>query len=433
MVVKKHIIGLSLGVTLTLLVAGVRPAFADSSSQLQNQINQIHNSQDAKKAQVDQNKKKLSAVRKQSDAAVQEINQLVSEITDTQNRINKKQSDINHTKAHIKQLKQNISAAKKRIKRRNELLKKRVRYMYENGSTVSVLQVLLGSQDFSDFVSRVYALNLVNKQDKQLLDKQIADKKTLEADQAKVKKELSDLNQQLDSLQNLKSQYSEKQKKQQSLIKQLKIKEIEVQTNISNQQDALQAMKTKVSKLNAQRAEALKKEAEARKKAEEAKKATESHNAAASTHSSSQSVTHANSQESASSSSIQPLSLHSVNANSLIAYSEQFMGLPYIWGGTTPNPGFDCSGFTQYVFRHFGVSLARTAAGQFSGGESVSKSELKPGDLVFFSTYKAGASHVGIYMGGGDMIDSEDNGLVIDNMNYNYWSSRYIGARRYIH
>ncbi|GMA49578.1 hypothetical protein GCM10025857_09350 [Alicyclobacillus contaminans] len=119
-----------------------------------------------------------------------------------------------------------------------------------------------------------------------------------------------------------------------------------------------------------------------------------------------------------------------VSADALIHYAEQFIGLPYVWGGTTPNPGFDCSGFTQYVFAHFGVALNRTAAEQFAQGIPVSRGNLQPGDLVFFSTYAPGATHVGIYVGNGMMINSEDSGLMITSMSLPYWSSRYIGARR---
>ena len=91
------------------------------------------------------------------------------------------------------------------------------------------------------------------------------------------------------------------------------------------------------------------------------------------------------------------------NGSSVVATANQYIGSRYVYGGTTPS-GFDCSGFTSYVYKKYGVSLSRTAAGQYSNGVSVSKGELQPGDLVMFG--KSGINHVGIYIGGGKMAVS---------------------------
>ena len=114
----------------------------------------------------------------------------------------------------------------------------------------------------------------------------------------------------------------------------------------------------------------------------------------------------------------------------LLGFAESFLGTPYVWGGTTPKPGFDCSGYVQYVYAHFGINLYRVTWDQFTEGQSVSKADLEPGDLVFFSTYAPGASHVGIYIGNHMMIDSSDYGVAYDSIDYPYWAARYIGARR---
>ena len=114
----------------------------------------------------------------------------------------------------------------------------------------------------------------------------------------------------------------------------------------------------------------------------------------------------------------------------VIQSSMRYTGVPYVFGGTSPN-GFDCSGFTRYVFAQSGVYLPRMADEQFEIGRAVSYSRLQPGDLVFFSTYAAGASHSGIYLGDGKFISATSSrGVAIDRMDSSYWGPRYIGARR---
>lgn len=118
-----------------------------------------------------------------------------------------------------------------------------------------------------------------------------------------------------------------------------------------------------------------------------------------------------------------------VRGLSVVSYAEEFIGVPYVWGGVGPS-GFDCSGFVQFVYGHFGVQLGRTSYEQFDEGTAVYESELLPGDLVFFNTYGAGPSHVGIYVGSGQFISASGSAVQILSLNATYWLSHYIGARR---
>lgn len=125
----------------------------------------------------------------------------------------------------------------------------------------------------------------------------------------------------------------------------------------------------------------------------------------------------------------QQVSRGSSEVDNLIKRAMSLQGVPYLWGGTT-RKGFDCSGFVQYVFKASGVTLPRTSFEQFKVGTPVSRDQLKPGDLVFFSTYKQGASDVRIYIGGGRTIGSASEGVGIHSLSESYWAKRYIGARR---
>lgn len=114
----------------------------------------------------------------------------------------------------------------------------------------------------------------------------------------------------------------------------------------------------------------------------------------------------------------------------IVQQSMQYIGVPYVFGGTGPG-GFDCSGYVRYVFANAGVSLPRTADAQYEVGTPIASDELLPGDLVFFSTYEYGPSHVGIYLGGGSFINaSSSRGVAVDSLYSEYWGSCYIGARR---
>jgi cell wall-associated NlpC family hydrolase len=109
----------------------------------------------------------------------------------------------------------------------------------------------------------------------------------------------------------------------------------------------------------------------------------------------------------------------------------RFLGTPYVFGGNTPS-GFDCSSYVQHVFAMVGISLPRTADAQYDVGHPTVGGP-QPGDLVFFQTYTAGVSHVGIYLGNGQFVHaSSSHGVMVSNLSESYWASRYLGAKRLI-
>ena len=128
-----------------------------------------------------------------------------------------------------------------------------------------------------------------------------------------------------------------------------------------------------------------------------------------------------------------PAPAPSAKGAEVVAYAKQFLGYKYVSGGSSPSTGFDCSGFTSYVYKHFGVSLSRSTSGQKNNGTSVSKANLQLGDLVIFNnSSNTAVGHVGIYVGGNQFIHAANaqKGVIITSLSDSYYKARYVDGRR---
>lgn len=356
-------------VVMFVLVAFIqKPVFAQpTSEQVQSQKEQLQaDKNELKKAQGNR-----FEVEQKIENLDNEIEEVMNQIAKNKNQILKVQEDI---KANEKQYKQ----AEEDMKNEQDVFNKRVRAMYING-VAAYLQVLVEANGFSDFISRVEAVRSIMQLDKKITENIKEKQEQLNA----AKQNLNKKNQELVSLNDENSKKLSKLKSDKSDQSKL-IDEAQRQERLY-----ASAVNESQAKLN-----------ETMKQIESIRNATPKYTPSR--------------------------GAVSVSSNAVVAYASNFLGTPYLWGGTTPS-GFDCSGFTQYVYRHFGISLGRTTYDQIKDGYAVSRDQLQPGDLVFYG--KGGSpSHMGIYIGNGMYIHAPRTGDVIKISSYD--RSDYITARR---
>jgi peptidoglycan DL-endopeptidase CwlO len=285
----------------------------------------------------------------------------------------------------IAQLNEQIQKNEAQLQQIQTAFGQQAKAMYENGE-VSFLSVLLDAKNMDDFLTRLDAFQLIAKSNATMIDQM----RTL---QTSITKEKQDSQNKLKSIEQKQKELATLKETKRIFRKQREAQIDELVNQITAKQEDARQLAAQI--------------AFEKQEAENAKM-----------------------HPIADDSTPMPSGItYKGSAGDIISYASQFRGVPYAWGGTTPS-GFDCSGFTQYVFAKEGISLGRTARAQFEEGQSISLSDLKPGDLVFFSTYAPGASHVGIYLGYDMMINAEDNGVSISNIQNSYWGPRCIGARR---
>ncbi len=201
---------------------GGNEAHAES---LKDKINSVKEKQSTNSSKQQEIKKEIEKIKHNQGLLDAEIKKLDKQVAETENKIAGKEKEIANTKEEIDKLKAEIAETKERIAERDEMLKDRVTAMYENGGSVQYLEVLLGSKSFGDFLDRVFALNEISKQDKEILEAHKADKKALEEMMAEVEQQLADLKEQMKELEALKSDLKAQAKLKNELLSELQKEE----------------------------------------------------------------------------------------------------------------------------------------------------------------------------------------------------------------
>lgn len=377
---------------------------------------------DAEKAAIKQGQEDLEKAEDKLNELEVKLQELDSQIGGLQDKINENKSNIIKKEKDIIAIKKDIEKTTKDLKEKQQIFDTRMRAIYKSGSP-GYLELIIKAEGMSDLVSKVKAIGKLMDFDKKIIEE--LNNTKLELDNKKVdldnevkslselkienEKQLSEVNGKKSEQKKLVDKAKEESKKIKVDLKDKERKVIAFQKNIvENSSSSVDDIKSAIGALRETRKTIVVIDDEVVDLIEKGKEIIKNKEAAART------------------SSIVPSRGGSnaapASSNSIVNYAYNFIGVNYVWGGTTPS-GFDCSGFTSYVYNAFGYGIGRDTYAQIGSGRAVSYGELQAGDLVFTN----GVNHVGIYVGGGQMIHAPRTGEKVKvGQIYGFSSARRI-------
>lgn len=431
---KKAIKVLGVSLMIGTMTVTTVPTFAGATSQLESQIAE--------------NRQQQSEINKQ-------IEKLLQTIAENQKVIAKTKEDIKSTETEIERLKSEKEAIEKKMSEREEIIKNRLRVMQAGGGTKGYLEVILGSTNFEDFISRVKAVSTLVQADQDLISEQEKDAKALEEKETEAKEKLTKLNEMKVEFEGMQSIVAEQKAQAEKMKEQLTEEERQLLEEKAAAERAAQAAQEEAAQneRNSESASAATNEESA---VGNQSSNNNSNNVVSSDNNNNRNKNKQNNngnniaknnnnekttkeapKKNASSKNTNPKPAANGNAVSIVTtVGNRYIGnSTYGFGAQDPANGvFDCSGFVNWAFKQAGINVGRSTSALSSQGTKVSTSEMRPGDLVFFNTYKTNG-HVGIYLGNGKFIGSQSStGVAIADMTKGYWKSKFNGhVRRIIH
>ncbi|OFC89475.1 endopeptidase LytF [Bacillus thuringiensis] len=422
-----------------LMFSGLTPnVFAeDKISDVKSQINTQNDTLHKQQQERDELQKQMNDLNKTIqglDKSVQEnaakLDETMKKVADTEQLIEKKNKDI--------------AELQTKIAKREELLRKRLVALQEQPNTNVVTEVLVNSKNVADLVDRLTSVSKILESDEDIMKTQQEDQASVKKDVATVKEKQKELKEAQAQIETAKKELDAEKEKKATAVNDLSGKMDTVVTSMTStegqlkelEKQALQLQRIAEEEAQAKAAQ----EAAAQKQAEQAAKAAQAQPAQAPA----EQVAPANNGGQAQKEEpkkeepkkeVPKAEKKTPEQNpaptppdtGVIGKAKQYLGKPYVWGSASPsNGGFDCSGFISYIF---GVGR-QDVAGYWN---SVSKvGSPQPGDLVFFQgTYKAGPSHIGIYVGNGQMIHASDKGIAYGDINSSYNQKHFLGYGRF--
>lgn len=382
---------------------------------------------DSQKQEMQENQQKYNEINDQIREIESKIDELTDKIEPIVDLIDTNNVEIEKTKAEISEVQVEIEQALVEIDKKQEILGGRLRATYKSGVHNNYISVLLSSSSVSDLIGKMQTISKVMNIDRGLISeleeqKQVLDEKvsTLEAKNEELDKlnkenqvKLDELNVMKDEQQTFIDNMNTEKKKIVSFLAPLERELIKDYVAKINSSSSIDELNNAINSLSG-----IRNQIETSEVDQEIVNAIEKGN---------QLVSQKKAEQEAANNPNRGDEVQaSGNAAAIIAYAHQFIGKPYIFGATGPD-AFDCSGFTQYVFRKFGYNITRTTYTQVNQGVHVPQSQLQPGDLVFTRGTVSRPEHVGIYIGNGKMIHASRPGVgVVVGSMYNYVTARRV-------
>lgn len=375
--------------------------------------------------QLDEINNQMKTIESQQKAVLAEIDSLGSELMELVMNLEILAGDLELKQEELEQAKADYEAAKKREEEQYEAMKLRIQYIYEEGEA-DYLTMFLEASSFADFLNRQEYANEIHKQDREMLT-------AYQETRAQVAELRDQLEQEKLELETLQAEYEEEKAAVESTLAQKKAQEADYENQLASAQAKAKEYKNKIKEQTAQ----LKKlEAERRRREAEAAAAAAAANnnnsggstgtitgGAVSNGNGGSDGSSGSSGNSGSSGGGTSVGGGSSTGSAITNFALKYVGRPYVSGGTSLTNGADCSGFTQSVFRNFGINIPRTSDAQGRAGREVSYSEAQPGDIIYYG------GHVGIYLGGGRIVHASTPATGIKTENALYRSIRSV--RRY--
>ncbi|PEW29751.1 N-acetylmuramoyl-L-alanine amidase [Bacillus thuringiensis] len=422
-----------------LMFSGLTPnVFAeDKISDVKSQINTQNDTLHKQQQERDELQKQMNDLNKTIqglDKSVQEnaakLDETTKKVSDTEQLIEKKNKDI--------------AELQTKIAKREDLLRKRLVALQEQPNTNVVTEVLVNSKNVADLVDRLTSVSKILESDEDIMKTQQEDQASVKKDVATVKEKQKELKEAQTQIETAKKELDAEKEKKATAVNDLSGKMDTVVTTMTStegqlkelEKQALQLQRIAEEEAQAKAAQ----EAAAQKQAEQAQPAQAPAEQAAPANNGGQAQKEEPKKEepkkeepkkeAPKKEEQKPTPTPTPDPNpapGVIGKAKQYLGMPYVWGSASPsNGGFDCSGFISYIF---GVGR-QDVRGYWN---SVSKVDSpQPGDLVFFQgTYKAGPSHIGIYVGNGQMIHASDKGIAYGDINSSYNQKHFLGYGRF--
>jgi cell wall-associated NlpC family hydrolase len=339
----------------------------------------------------------IGAKQAQAQSVLNQIQSLDANLEHAIEAYNLANERLKEVKADLAENKRELRIAQRNLKQARAVLAEHAVAIYTSTSGDSTLDVLLGATSLDDFLSRVDTVGRVSDQGNLVLGEVVTFQSDVRARRAKLKR--------------AKARAAE-------LVSERARQKASIESQLATRRSLLNSIRGEIARMQAaERARQAELERQARARAAAAAAAPPVLATALSSDSSSSAAA-----EEAVAATPAPVARY----GGVVGIAMQYLGTPYVYGGASPS-GFDCSGFIMYVFSQVGVSLPHNAAAQYGVGTPVDRSQLQPGDLVFFN----GLGHAGIYVGGGSFIHAPHTGDVVKISPMSGWyASTYVGARR---